>query len=144
MTTSTPSPANSTHLQSLADRLAAWRSIRIRGERIPQHLWDAATELARVHGLSATAVALKLSYYDLQRRLSARREQRKPRAQPSTSAFIELAPPVVLTAAPATDDGERGTLEWVQPSGARLTLRLPKASAQDLLPVVQLFLQHRP
>jgi len=39
--------------------------------------------------------------------------------------------------------GERGTVELVQASGARLTLRLPNASARDLLPLVHLFLRRR-
>lgn len=54
---------------SLAERLNDWRRTRCRGQRIPEELWSAATVLARDHGLASTATALKLNYYDLQRRL---------------------------------------------------------------------------
>ena len=96
----------------------------------------AAADLARVHGLSRTSSALKLSYYDLQRRLVAGRRQRRRRLTPTP--FVEVAPP-----AWAPDLGERGTVELVQASGARLTLRLPTPSASDLLALVHLFLRHR-
>ena len=123
-------------LQPLAQRLKAWRACRTRGQRIPDELWRAAADLARVHGLSRTAAALKLSYYDLKRRLVAGRFQR---GRPLTPApFVEVAPSAL-----AGGPGQGGTVEWIQASGARLTLRLPHASARDLLPLVHLFLRRR-
>ena len=134
-TTSIPH-TNPAQLPPLAQRLKAWRATRKRGQRIPEDLWKAAVDLARVHGLNPTAAALKLSYYDLQRRLLGRR---RPRRRPLTpGAFVEVTPP-----APPPGLGERGTLELVQTSGARLTLRLPNACAKDLVPLVHLFLRHR-
>jgi hypothetical protein len=94
------------------------------------------SNLARVHGLNPTAAALKLSYYDLQRRLLRRRLP--PRRPLTPAAFVQLTPPA---APPGL--GEGGTLELVQASGARLTLRLPNASAKDLVPLVHLILRHR-
>jgi hypothetical protein len=135
-TTSKTSRTKSWQLQSLAQRLKAWRRTRTRGQRIPEELWKAAADLARVHGLNPTARALRLDYYGLKRRFSGGRGQRKRRVPPPP--FVELAPPAL-----ALGVGEGGTLELVQVSGARLTLRLPQASPKDLLPVVQLFLRHR-
>lgn len=135
-TTPTTHRTSLPQLQPLARRLKAWRAARTPGQRIPEDLWKAAADLARVHGLSPTAAALKLSYYDLQRRLLRPRGPRGRRVRPP--AFVELAPPVL----PA-DMGGRGTLELVRTSGARLTLRLPNASPTDLLPLVRLFLRHR-
>ena len=132
-TTPRPDPAQ---LQPLAQRLKAWRATRTPGQRIPDELWRAAADLARVHGLSRTATVLRLSYHDLQRRLSGVRGPSRRRVPAPT--FFELAPPP----SPA-DPGEGGTLELVRASGARLTLRLPNASSRDLLPMVQLFLRHR-
>jgi hypothetical protein len=135
-TTSTTPRSEPPQLQPLAQRLKAWRASRTRGQRIPDELWKAAGELARVHGLSRTSAALKLSYYDLKRRLPSGRIQRR---RPLTPApFVEVAPPAL-----APGLAERGTLELVQASGARLTLRLPDASASDLLALVHLFLRHR-
>ena len=135
-TTSTEPRLEPPQLQPLARRLKAWRTSRTRGQRIPDELWKAAADLARVHGLSRTSSALKLSYYDLKRRLVVGRIQRRRRLTPAP--FVEVAPPAL-----APDLGERGTVELVQASGARLTLRLPNPSASDLLALVHLFLRHR-
>lgn len=135
-TTSTAPRTEPPQLQPLAQRLNAWRSARTLGQRIPDELWNAAADLARVHGLSRTSSALKLSYYDLQRRLVAGRRPRRRRVTPAP--FVEVAPPAL-----APELGERGTVELVQASGARLTLRLPNPSASDLLALVHLFLRHR-
>lgn len=121
-------------VQHLAQRLKAWRTTRRRGQRIPDPYWKAATELARVHGLHPTAAALKLNYYDLQRRLRARQAPRTRR--PTLPAFVELPP------APWPPGlGERGTVELIHASGARLNLRLSNARPKDLLPLVRLFLR---
>ena len=123
-------------LQPLAQRLKAWRTARTPGQRIPDELWKAAADLARVHGLSRTSAALRLSYYDLKRRLGAGRIQRRRRLTPAS--FVEVAPP-----AWAPGSGQGGTVELVQASGARLILRLPNASVRNLLPLVRLFLRRR-
>jgi len=121
-------------LQPLAQRFKTWRATRRRGERIPEALWQAATELARSHGLSATAAVLKLSYSELKRRLLAGRAPRP--GGPRAPVFVEVP---VVPLPPGGD--ERGTVELVQANGARLILRFPAASPNDLLPVVQLFLR---
>jgi hypothetical protein len=135
-TTSTSARTDSPQLQPLARRLKAWRATRIPGQRIPDELWRAAAGLARVHGLSRAATALQLSYYDLQRRLSGLRGQRRRRV--SAPAFVELA-----ALAPPAGPGEGVTLDLVQASGTRLTLRWPNARPKELLPMVRLFLSRR-
>ena len=122
--------------QLLAQRFKAWRSSRRRGERVPEELWQAAVELARRQGLSATAAMLKLSYYDLKSRLAAGGPSRSDGS--GAAVFVEV-PAIAL---PPRGE-ECGTVELVQAGGARLILRFPTASPNDLLPVVQLFLRHR-
>jgi len=121
-------------LDRLARRLEAWRTTPTRGRRIPERLWQAAAELARIYGLSATASALKLNYYDLQRRLEPNLgvEPEKP-AQPQ---FVQLP-----ACGPGWSGTDPGTVELLQPSGARLILRLPKSNARQLLPLVQALLR---
>ena len=92
--------------------------------------------MARIHGLNPTVAALKLNYYDLQRRLQARRPQRHGGG--GGSLFVEVP---VVPGPPGGD--ERGTVELVRASGERLVLRFAAASPRDLLPVVQLFLRRR-
>lgn len=128
--------AGAAGLAALARRLEAWRASRRRGEGIPAELWQAAAELARRHGLNPAAAALKLNYYDLQRRMLGRSAPR--RGRPRSATFVE----VPVRALP--NRGVEGdTVELVQGSGARLILRLPNAGAKDLLPVVQMFLRQR-
>lgn len=55
------------------ERFVAWRAGRRRGERIPEHLWAEALTLAEQHGVSKTALTLKLDYYAVQRRLGGDR-----------------------------------------------------------------------
>jgi hypothetical protein len=118
----------------LADRLNHWRSVRSPGHRIPEALWKAATALARVQGIAPVSAALKLNYYDIQRRLGRPRRPRKPRVQ--RLDFVELAP--LVSPSPAR---ETSTVEILRSSGARLTLRLPHPKSRDLLPLVQAFLR---
>lgn len=128
--------SDSPQLQLLAQRLKAWRATRTPGQRIPEELWKAAAQLARVHGLSRTATTLKLAYYDLRRRAGGAGGQRTRAICPTP--FVQLAPP-----AWPVGTAESGTLELTQACGARLTLRLPNASPKDLVPLVQLILRHR-
>ena len=89
-THTTTGPATATNpFTKLAQRLTAWRDTRTRGQRIPEDIWREAVELARAHGLSPTTTALKLNYYDLQRRVGAGRALGKRLAPQPT--FVALS-----------------------------------------------------
>jgi len=113
----------------LADRLNDWRRTRCRGQRIPEELWEAATTLARAHGVCPTSTALKLNYYDLQRRLGG--SSGKPKPVPKLPTFVEMA----------SGKPDPGTVELIRSNGSRLTLRLSNPKSRDLLPLVQAFLR---
>ena len=68
-------------LEMVAERFAEWRGRRVRGERIPDSLWLAATGLVPTVGLCRTATVLKLDYYGLKKRCD--RKADKP-------GFVEL------------------------------------------------------
>ena len=121
-----------TEVAEMAELLRVWRETREAGPRIPEELWRRAGELARRHGVSPISSALGLHYYDLRRHTFPEKAPPAPRRP----AFIELARPAI-TAAPS----ESWTVELHRPSGSRLTLRLPHATAQELLPLVQTFLR---
>lgn len=57
-------------LTPLAQRFEARRRGKRGGERIPKELWNAAVEAALIHGLGRTSKALRLSFYDLKKRVS--------------------------------------------------------------------------
>jgi hypothetical protein len=50
-------------------RIEHWRRVRVKRSPMPEELWEAATELARVHGTSAVARELRLGYESLRERV---------------------------------------------------------------------------
>jgi hypothetical protein len=129
----TPPP----ELFKLARSLERWRASAQRGRRIPEPLWEAAARLARTYGVSPISAALKLSYYDLQRRTRGERAVGTQTQAPPI--FIELAAP---KGSPTLSS--QGTIEVVHTCGARLWLRLPETKSEDLLALLRAFLDHRP
>jgi hypothetical protein len=88
-------------LEVTAQRLARWREVRRRGERIPPALWAAAVELAEAYGARHVADVLHL---DLER--LGRRMKREADAAPVGEAdprFVELIKPATLGPATAAD-----------------------------------------
>lgn len=92
-------------------------------------------ELACIHGLNPTVAALKLNYYDLQRRLESGGAPRRGRAR--APVFVE-----VPAGSLPPGGAEHGTVEMIQACGLRLVLRFAAASPREFLPLVQLFLGH--
>jgi len=121
----------------LARDLERWRRSAQRGRRIPEALWAEAGRLARTYGVSRIAVALGLSFADLQRRARGERET-MPRS-PAQPTFIQLAAPTGSAGLSAP-----GTVEVIDGSGARFILRLPEAKPQEVLGLLRAFLDHRP
>jgi hypothetical protein len=80
--------------------LEAWRSEGRAGRRIPEALWGAVVEAARVHGVSRTSRALGVGYRELKRRFEA-----KPHTPP---AFAELAVPAWAPVAECVLEREDG------------------------------------
>lgn len=83
-------PCELADLPTLTRRFPPWRATRVRGQRISADLWQAAIALARFHGIYPAVAALKLNYYDLQRRLSsgsARQDVCAP-----APVFVKLVP----------------------------------------------------
>ncbi len=127
----------SLELHTLARQLRQWRTTPRRGRCIPEALWENAARMARTYGVSRISAALKLSYYDLQRRARVcHRAMTQPQAQPT---FVQLATPV-LSAGPS----QHGTIETAHTSGSRLILRLLDAKPRELLALVETFLRYRP
>ena len=57
-------------LKELRGRVEHWRTHREGGRSmVPEVLWNAAVEVARVEGVHATAKALRFNYYSLKDRL---------------------------------------------------------------------------
>jgi hypothetical protein len=74
-------------IEQLQRRFDEFRSTQPHRTRLPETLWQAAVELARVHGLHPVAQPLRLDYMGLKRRLGEVPVVRKRTAAP---AFVEL------------------------------------------------------
>jgi hypothetical protein len=71
----------------LQRQLDQFRSTQPHRRRLPETLWQAAVELARVHGLHPVAQPLRLDYMGLKKRLDGVPGSQKRAAKP---AFVEL------------------------------------------------------
>jgi hypothetical protein len=92
-------------MQKLHRRFVYWRSSHTGRLPIPERLWAEAAELAREHGINATAKVLHLEYGKLKEKTlaigqgkgvgrSRTARPRRKRSQPRPPAFVELfAPP---------------------------------------------------
>lgn len=134
----TPHPGSKRNLPpeaaELAEQLRVWRESRVPRQRIPESFWQSASALARQHGVSSISRALGLPYYGLRRHTFPENGTRTPKPP----VFVELAHPAIP---PMTSVPQPWTVELHQPSGSKLTLRLPHATAKELLPLVQTFLR---
>jgi hypothetical protein len=116
-------------LVQAARQFAQWRRTHAYRSRIPKALWDMAVELAVQHGLSRTATALKLGYYDLKKRLA---ERPVPQSGLAPTTFVEL------TAAPFGNACEC-TIELEKCDGSHMRIEVKGASAPDLAAVSRSF-----
>ena len=138
-------PLADSQLADAAAALAEWRNTRPRnaGARIPEDLWSRAIELAERHGIAKVAVALKLDYSSLKRRLTAtapapvKRPAGGERPSPPSPDFVELDLGLPL-AAPAC------VLVLSDRHGRALRIELPRAGSRDIVEVARSLWQTRP
>ena len=74
-------------IAQLQRQLEDYRRIQPRRAKLPESLWESAAELAREHGVSAVAQALRLDYMGLKKRLG---DVASRSAGKSKSVFVEL------------------------------------------------------
>ncbi len=118
----------------LRRRLELWRRSRPKVGPIPDELWREAVQLARAHGVSFVARALRLEYYALKRHLEASLPSPGPASQ-VIPAFIEIAMPPRPAAAECFVEMER-------PDGGRMRVRL--ADQQSVVALSESFWRCRP
>lgn len=86
LVTSATTPAS--RMNEVRRRIEHWRRTRRCRTAIPEELWLAAAAVARVHGVNATADALRLDYYRLKSRMS-----NSAPAAPRPVTFVEAQVP---------------------------------------------------
>ncbi len=112
-----PLPADLVRAQQ---QFQAWRDQRTPGMRIPQPLWEIAVRLARTHGVSRTAAALRLDYYSLKQRA----EDVATPSSPAHPSFVEVTPPLLLA--------RQCRLEFENRSGVVIRVQLVGYDAADI------------
>jgi hypothetical protein len=113
-------------------QLKLWRKTRTHRERIPERLWTSSVALARVHGVSPVAQALRLNYDALKRRVLGAEPVRKAPPQ-ALRSFVELPliaqPPNCL----------KCMVELTKSTGAAMTIRWEGQAAADLVELAESF-----
>src|SRR3984957_16803092 len=74
----------------LQRQLAQYRSTQSQRAKLPESLWQAATELARQYGVHSVAQPLRLDYMRLKKRLNS---TAVPQRRSTEMAFVELVSP---------------------------------------------------
>jgi hypothetical protein len=109
-------------------RFDAFRRQRRRRTPFPKALWNVAVDLAKSHGVNATARALGLDYYCVKKRLDAATVADAG----GTPGFIELPPAVARHAASCLIEIEDG-------SGAKMRILLQGGEAPDVAGITGAF-----
>jgi hypothetical protein len=113
---STPLPESIVELQAQLDH---FRSTHPPRTRLPESLWQSATELARGHGLYLVARSLRLGYMQLKKRMGGESAaRRRNRSQPR---FIELI-------GTARERGDEYVVEFESSHGAKMRVHCKTAS----------------
>ena len=107
----------------LQRQLDQFRSLQPHRTRLPEALWQAAVELARVHGLHPVAQPLRLDYMGLKKRLGEVPVVRRKAAAP---AFVEL-----ISAHPATATVGECVIEFESSAGSKMRIQWKNSSAPD-------------
>ena len=108
-------------IAQLQRQLEQFRSTRPGRVKLPESLWQAAVELARLHGIYAVAHPLRLDYTRLKQRLGGMPSRPTKQNQP---AFVELM-----------GDGATAWPEWViefeSPGGGKMRIQWKAAATPD-------------
>jgi hypothetical protein len=105
----------------LQRQLDQFRSIQPHRARLPEALWQAAVELARVHGLHSVAQPLRLDYMGLKKRLG---EVPVVRKKTSAPAFVEL---ISAPSAPVADC----VIEFESSVGSKMRIHWKNSASPD-------------
>lgn len=119
-------------LADLAGQFLEWRQTRQVGCRIPDSMWESAVALARRFGVSRTAMALKLGYYELQKRVVGTSAPVVEATSARTPTFVELPSPFAKFA-------DECVVEFQKASGTKMQLRLHAPSSAELVALCRVF-----
>ena len=141
------STATTEQLKALRGRVAHWRRHRDGGRSmVPEDLWNAAVEVARVEGVHATSKALRFNYYSLKDRLVQANSAALTRRKPDRDAtFVEVQMPSLSSLAPRESAvNDKTVVELVGTGGARMRIDVTGTSRVDVVGLAQAFWSREP
>ena len=129
-------------LGGLCERVERWRAQRSGGGggRVPEELWDAAVEVARVEGVHATAKRLRFNYQSLKDRLDRGKHEASGETKAEMTPFVE----VEIPALGSTNRDGKTVVELVGRRGERMRIDVTGASTVDVVGLAQAFWSHAP
>lgn len=133
-------------LKALCFRVERWRAHRDGGRGlVPEDLWNAAIEVARVEGLHATSKALRFNYSSLKdRMLRADSAAPKPKKADPEATFVQVQMPTLPSFAPPESARGQTVVELVSTRGARMRIDVTGASRVDVVGLAQAFWSREP
>jgi hypothetical protein len=121
-------------LEAVAEHFMQWRSVKKKGERIPEPLWNEAVGLVGTYAVSQVTQTLRLSGRDLNKRRGFIGTGRRRRVPDGARAFVELDRTLVGQA--LGPDARASWMELERPDGLRLRIQ-----GTDLLALVERFMR---
>ena len=129
-------------LAEVLKEFQSWRSVRKRGSRVPQRLWQAAAELSERHSISDIAHTLGLDYTRLKQRVEAlpplldRRSIDEFGRTDAVGGFVEVG------MAPGGSTGEC-SVEAEDGKGKKLKMHLKGAGCAKAVEIAKAFWERR-
>ena len=80
----------SSELNKVKSAFEAWRSIKTKGSRIPQDLWEQAIALYPNYSIGQIAITLSLNYTDLKKRVENKTGEHSSFLNDTVPAFMEF------------------------------------------------------
>jgi hypothetical protein len=117
-------------ITELRAQLEEFRATHPRRTRLPESVWQSATELARCHGLYVVARSLRLDYGTLKRRVNESTLPCRSRQKKSSPQFVEL----VGTARASVDEY---VIEFASARGAQLRVHCKTSAPPDWAALLQ-------
>ena len=117
-------------ITDLRAQLEEFRATHPHRTRLPESVWQSATELARCHGLYVVARSLRLDYSTLKKRVNGSTPPCRPRWKKSSPQFVEL-----VGAARASVD--EYVIEFASARGAQLRVHCKTTTPPDWAALLQ-------
>jgi hypothetical protein len=117
-------------ITELRAQLEEFRATHPRRTRLPESVWQSATELARCYGLYVVARSLRLDYGTLKRRVNGSTLPCRSRQKKSSPQFVEL----VGTARASVDEY---VIEFTSTRGAQLRVHCRSSTPPDWTALLQ-------